>query len=123
MTIGEPGKCWLWTGSLDARGYPQAKVGGRRGRVLRVHRLVAGMFTDINGPVHHRCGNTVCLNPGHLEALSNDAEHGERHRRDVCQRGHSLLGENLYVSPGGKRHCRVCNYDKHKAWRLRTGKH
>lgn len=29
-------------------------------------------------------------------------------RFGYCKRGHSMAGENLYVSPGGQRQCRAC---------------
>jgi hypothetical protein len=33
-----------------------------------------------------------------------------------CKRGHEFTPENTYVSPGGKRSCRTCNYDRNRRW-------
>lgn len=43
---------------------------------------------------------------------------GMRRRRDFCVHGHALSGENLYVSPKGRRGCRACtnaNSHRHRA--------
>lgn len=81
--------CWLWTASFDARGYGQINAGGRRGKPLGAHRVAyelvkgevpAGMVLD------HTCRNTWCVNPDHLEPVTQ-AENmargalGDMHRR------------------------------------------
>jgi hypothetical protein len=33
-----------------------------------------------------------------------------------CGRGHPFSGDNLYVTPGGKRSCRACNNANQRAW-------
>jgi hypothetical protein len=38
-------------------------------------------------------------------------------RKAECSRGHSLIGDNLYVSPGGSRQCRICSRDNHTKYR------
>jgi hypothetical protein len=82
LVIGPPDTCWEWTGSLGTTGYPQAKVGGRAGKVVRPHRLVAAMFGEVTGPVHHVCRNPLCLNPEHLLPTDSIAEHLLIHARE-----------------------------------------
>jgi len=71
--VDEETGCWLWTGSVSAKGY------GDTGRGL-AHRHI---YAKIYGPVphgfvvHHKCGTRGCVNPEHLEALSY-AEHNRR---------------------------------------------
>jgi|KBSSwiStaDraftv2_1062776.scaffolds.fasta_scaffold2215679_2 hypothetical protein len=36
-----------------------------------------------------------------------------------CIRGHELVAENTYVTPGGKRCCRQCNRDHSREWARR----
>jgi len=38
-----------------------------------------------------------------------------------CKKGHPLNGDNLYVSPSGKRFCKACKRAYRAAWRLKQG--
>lgn len=89
-----PEGCWLWTGGTSRGGgkhtqtnpgYPSVWVREER-RSRRGHVL---MFEVFHGPVPagfevaHRCGSSLCLAPGHLEAQTpedNRRERIERHR-------------------------------------------
>jgi len=46
--------------------------------------------------------------------------HNRGKRKEVCTRGHSLMGDNLYVSPKGSRQCRKCAVENHTAYRKTT---
>jgi hypothetical protein len=92
----------------------------RRDNVYRVHVLVALAFI---GPrpegmqVRHRNGDyndprLVNLEYGTPSENQYDAVHHGTHvqaKKTHCKRGnHPLSGENLYVSPDGKRTCKTC---------------
>jgi hypothetical protein len=119
LTFGESDECWPWAGSVDANGYPQAKIGGRKGKVVRVHRVIASYFTTVTGPVHHICGNRRCLNPDHLMATKSQAEHFTHHRRTHCVAGHKLTNENIYITPRGDRQCRECRRRRQSEYQKR----
>lgn len=59
--------CWEWVRALDVNGY------GRNGATL-AHRMV---YTRERGPIpeglhlDHLCRNTLCVNPDHLEPVTN----------------------------------------------------
>lgn len=65
--------CWEWLLCLTAGNwkYGQMTVGGKRVRAHRYYyekyrgKIPKGLFLD------HLCGNTICVNPEHLEPVSN----------------------------------------------------
>ena len=42
-------------------------------------------------------------------------------KRTHCKRGHPLRGDNLYVTPSGKRSCKACRKAGRAEWRLKQG--
>ncbi len=58
--------CWNWSGSLDPKGYGQARLNRKPERAHRVSYEIA--FGDILSDlcVCHSCDNPRCCNPGHL---------------------------------------------------------
>lgn len=77
--------CWVWTGSLDPFGY--GKLGIGKGYNVLAHRLSWLLFKgpfDKNLCVRHRCDNSSCVNPEHLE-LGTKKENSQ----DMVRRGRS----------------------------------
>lgn len=110
-----PGGCWLWSGPVTA-GYSKAWFDGKS---ITGHRL---MYTHYVGVVpaglqlDHLCRNRLCVNPYHLEPVTS-RENNLRNPNSVlsinlgkthCVHGHELSGDNLYVTPAGRRNCRAC---------------
>lgn len=64
--IVDPSGCWLWTGCINPDGYGVF-------RNTSAHRLT---YQESRGPIpaglvlDHRCKNRRCVNPDHLEAVT-----------------------------------------------------
>lgn len=108
--------CWIWTGTVNERGYGRVYSGGR---MWIAHRL---SWTQVNGPIPahmfvcHRCDTPSCVNPDHLflgsprDNVIDMAAKG-RHREQKkthCAKGHAFAGENLRMNNRGERVCLAC---------------
>ena len=112
--------CWLWTGSKTHNGYASAKVEGDR---VRVHRYA---YERAFGPipvglvVDHLCFTRECINPDHLEVVTQ-AENLRRSReryglRVTCSHGHPYDSVNTRYESDGRRTCRICDRDRRRAY-------
>ena len=109
--------CWIWRGNVHSSGYGHIREHGRGYRVLRAHRV---SYEIHNGPIpeglvlDHLCRNTRCVNPDHLEAvtqyenmLRGEAPAAKAARRDTCINGHPYTEATTEVYRG-YRYCLVC---------------
>ena len=118
--------CWLWTGSLDDKGYGRVWAGIRTSggnkrpspasRVsyqLHVGEIPKGLV------VRHKCDNPACVAPHHLEVGTKKENTQDmvlrgraKQRPDLaarthCKNGHPFAGENLLMIDGVRR-CAQC---------------
>lgn len=114
--VGDTGwlsSCWLSQAVHNGNGYVGVSLGRRGEGRAYAHRL---MYERFHGPigeglqVDHLCGIRHCVNPGHLDLVTNRENflrsahpNAERHLNDHCKRGHSLAGR-----PTNKRGVRWC---------------
>lgn len=91
----EQGGCWIWTASRGGHGYGYGQFGIASGKMVPAHRWSYEHFV---GPipdglvVDHLCRRIECVNPEHLEAVTQ-RENLRRGRRD----------RTIYASPYGER--------------------
>lgn len=125
--------CWIWVGPWKDNGYGvQYGVASHQRKQDYAHRkmmrFVHGTIPD-GLEVDHRCRNTVCVNPDHLEfvtrrenLLRGQTFAARNAQKTHCPHGHAYSPENTYVPPSGGRHCQSC-LDKRardaKAYNLR----
>lgn len=123
-TVVNDDGCWNWTGKATTKGYGMVKRERSRSSVM-VYRLAyellvapipQGMVID------HLCRNPRCLNPAHLEPVSQkvNVHRGnsavvEQASRTQCPQGHPLSGDNLYIQlRRGIQHrsCLACRHER-----------
>lgn len=124
--------CWHWGADRTSKGYGRFSVGGRAGGPQRAHRVAYEMLV---GPItegyvldHVICRNPRCVNPAHLEPVTNE-ENLRRGRpsptalnreKTHCRRGHPYDEGNTYFvtdrRTGTKgRGCKECNRARGRA--------
>lgn len=106
--------CWVWDGYRDNHGYAILTIRKSGQKHYRVHRKVYEYYFGIDDEslvVDHLCGNTWCINPYHLDAVTQ-AVNVQRGRR-------AGKGSGKYVYPNPKSHrpysfraCPVCGEEK-----------
>lgn len=114
-----PDECWPWRASRYRTGYGRFGVGPASSRVQTSAHRVA--FDLANGPipeglvVDHICAVRECVNPRHLQVLTNAANilrgtgpTAVNARKTSCMRGHAFDDTNTGRNTFGNRFCRTC---------------
>jgi hypothetical protein len=113
--------CWLWP-DLRSKGYGWIWDDG----MWMAHRW---SYTQFVGEIpegltlDHLCLVKNCVNPSHLEVVTRGENvlrsmgpSAVNKRKTECVRGHALQGDNLYVTPSGRRQCRTCRARSNAKW-------
>lgn len=100
--------CWLWL-AATRRKYGLMWVEGKTWSAHRVsYELHVGPIPE-GLTLDHLCRNTTCVNPAHLEPVTNAENNlrSSRHPGNGCHRGHEWSEDNTHYYRG-KRVCRAC---------------
>lgn len=100
-----------------------------------IYEAATGEPLNPSTVLHHTCGHPECINPWHLEPLTQ-SEHMKEHGRGGdwgqaakthCARGHEYNPENTYIymrtrdgETVRERHCRECTRINKRAYRQRS---
>ena len=132
------GKCWLWLGSQNGKGYGKFYANGKK---QYVHRFSYSLKKEIpqGYVIDHICRNRSCIRPSHLRAItnmknllakdSNIWNNGQNMRdKTHCPKGHEYTKENtrMVKTRGRKnpyRSCKLCRKinDKNRRERQQQG--
>jgi hypothetical protein len=133
--VDKSGDCWVWTGTMTATGYGRiANERGEKPQSAWAHRVA---YTLTKGPIpnglvlDHLCRNTACVNPDHLEAVTQGENilrgHNPsvlRHHAGVCSQGHELTPDNMHMN-GHKKSgreayvCAICKRERQARYESR----
>ncbi len=115
VDIVAPNACWNWKATKHAKGYGHIRVGNM---IAKAHRIA---YELTNGKIpkgltiDHLCQNTSCVNPKHLEAVTNRENIlrgnnlcARNARMTHCKNGHEFTEKNTRLETTGSRRCRTC---------------
>ena len=99
--------CWLFAGKIDKSGHGRVYAGQVNGKVLPRPQVYRVMYEELVGEIpeglvlDHLCENPPCINPAHLEPVTQ-AENVFRgfRKRTHCRNGHEYTPENIYWKKG-----------------------
>ena len=111
--IDASGDCWEWTGTITSLGYGRLEHNDRRWLAHRlVWTLLVGMI-EPNRTLDHLCQNRRCVNPDHLEPVTQGVNARRALHRSVCKKGHILsIKKNRYQYATGSVVCRPCDLER-----------
>jgi hypothetical protein len=105
--------CWHWN-ACTLRGYGKFGISGK---AFQAHRVAYAICRSepllASLEIDHRCDNRSCVNPLHLDQVSQaeNKSRGAQRRyisRTHCKSGHALDADNTVEFPGGYKQCRTC---------------
>jgi hypothetical protein len=106
--IKETNSCWIFEGS-KTNGYGQFWVKNKKYLAHRwIYEQIVGKIPD-GMQIDHLCRERSCVNPDHLEIVSNAEQQKRRSEAQThCKHGHEFTEKNTYLY-NNKRNCRSCN--------------
>jgi hypothetical protein len=122
--------CWIFAGSVNDKGYGRV-IHWYKGKAIQEypHRLTYTKFKGVIPEglvVDHLCRTPLCINPEHLEAVTNKENilrgigyAGVNTRKTHCPRGHEYTRENTsrFGSKGWRR-CKTCETERSRLYYL-----
>lgn len=106
--------CWIWTASLDKRGYGQFNSH----KIVKAHRFSYEMRHGLiphNYGLDHKCRVRCCVNPDHLEpvtqrenTLRGEGPCAKHARKTHCPQGHAYAEHGVIVGVRERR-CKICH--------------
>jgi hypothetical protein len=123
--VNKTSGCWIWIGAINNYGYGMVQINGSKHSAHRIsYEIAKGAIAD-NLQIDHLCRNRRCINPEHLEAITQKENllRGEtiaakNKSKTHCPKGHPYSKKNTIMKNKGggyrSRQCRICRNEKEK---------
>lgn len=124
ISIDPTSGCWNWKLYVNAEGYGSICVNKKHWAAHRFSYVTFKKNIPKGLVIDHLCRNTSCVNPDHLEPVTNKENIMRGNgicvinaRKTHCKRGHAFTKQNTLHKNGNLNHrtCRACAsslYDK-----------
>ena len=110
ITIDKNG-CWIWKNKPHKFGYSYGSINKKSWRIHRLSYIVFKAKIPKNKVIDHLCRVRNCVNPEHLEAVSqkeNLNRGNSKGKRKTCKNGHKFTKESTYFYKKGRYNCKYC---------------
>ncbi len=121
--IEDENGCWVWQAHKNHHGYGTIAYKNVSRLAYNISYILFRKKPITPGKVlHHICGNRACINPEHLEEITNKENvlqgigpTAVNARKTHCDDGHSIMEEeNIYRNKDNGRVCKICHYQSSK---------
>ena len=108
-------ECWPWIGAYRADGYGVMKFKDKQYKAHRIAYQLANGTLSPRLTVDHMCRNKGCVNPAHLEAVTQSVNI-LRHYDHVGRKTHCPAGHEYTLGKHGQNRCVPCNRANVRRW-------
>lgn len=130
--VKETNNCWKWIGTNNWKGYGRFSICKNNITAIgHSHRFSYMIFKGKipkGMTVHHKCENKSCVNPEHLELMTEKENRelsgcwsAKNARKTHCKNGHEFTKENTYLhnrNGSMRRYCKICRIEATKRCKL-----
>ncbi len=106
------GLCWFWQGTIS-RGWGHLTFNGKMNNAHIFSYIAFKGIIPKGMTIDHLCRNRSCVNPNHLEIVSNKENSHRGNRRNlICLHKHKIKSWNLmrcYYKKYNIRFCKKCH--------------
>jgi hypothetical protein len=125
--VNKTSYCWNWTASTNEHGYGLFRFNGKTSKAHRVSYELTYGSIDAMLVIDHLCKNILCVNPSHLDLVSQRENvrrglagkvNNFQTQKTHCGRGHRFSG----IRKDGARNCHKCNVIRQTKYKNKLAK-
>lgn len=115
--INKTDSCWIWTASKTDQNYGVIWLNKKYVKAHRVSYMLYKGNLDDTLVIDHLCRNTLCVNPDHLEQVTQSEnvrrgnagkKNNAQRKKTHCPKGHQYSR----ITKDGYRQCGICRSEQ-----------